>query len=103
MITTLATRLRRADEWLEDAYFADLDTRLARRLLDLALDHGRQTSDGVEVAFPLTQSDLAGMLGATRVSVNRLLGAYQDARIIRLSRGSFTILRLDTLRERAGR
>lgn len=103
LITMLAARLRRADEWLEDAYFADLDTRLARRLLDLALDHGRPAPDGIAVEFPLTQSDLAGMLGATRVSVNRLLGAYQDARIIRLGRGSFTILRLEALRERAGR
>ncbi len=43
------------------------------------------------------------MLGATRVSVNRLLGAYQDARLLRLGKGSFTILRPDALRERARR
>jgi CRP-like cAMP-binding protein len=105
LITTLAARLRRADEWLEDAYFQDLDTRLARRLLELAEEHGRPTADGagIEVTVPLTQSDLAGMLGATRVSVNRLLGAYQDARLIRLNRGSYTILRPDAFRQRAGR
>jgi CRP/FNR family cyclic AMP-dependent transcriptional regulator len=103
LITTLAARLRRADEWLEDAYFQDLDTRLARRLLDLAEEHGKQTADGIEVSVPLTQSDIAGMLGATRVSVNRLLGAYQDARLLRLNRGSFTILRPDAFRQRAGR
>lgn len=103
LITTLAARLRRADEWLEDAYFQDLDTRMARRLLELADDHGRETAQGIEVDFPLTQSDLAGMLGATRVSVNRLLGVYQDARLITLGRGTFTILKPDTLRERAGR
>lgn len=103
LITTLAKKLRRTDEWLEDAYFQDLDTRMARRLLDLAEDHGRTTTDGIEVQFPLTQSDLAGMLGATRVSVNRLLGQYQDASLLRLGKGSFTILNLNELRERAGR
>lgn len=103
LIQTLAARLRRADEWLEDAYFQDLDTRMARRLLDVAEEHGRQTPEGIEVTFPLTQSDLAGMLGATRVSVNRLLGVYQDARLIRLGKGAFTILKPDELRERAGR
>lgn len=103
LITTLAAKLRRADEWLEDAYFQDLDTRMARRLQELAEDHGRETPDGVKVEFPLTQSDLAGMLGATRVSVNRLLGQYQDARILRLGKGSFTVLRPDALRQRAGR
>ena len=103
MIITLAARLRRADEWLEDAYFHDLDTRLARRLLHLAQEHGRETSQGIEIAVPLTQSDLAGMLGATRVSVNRLLGVYQDAQLLRLSKGSFTILKPEALRTRAGR
>lgn len=103
LIATLAARLRRADEWLEDAFFQDLDTRMARRLLELAEEHGRRTAEGIEVTLPLTQSDLAGMLGATRVSVNRLLGVYQDARLLRLGKGAFTILRPDALRERAGR
>lgn len=103
LIHTLSARLRRTDEWLEDAYFQDLDTRMARRLLELTEEHGRVTASGIEVQFPLTQSDLAGMLGATRVSVNRLLGVYQDARILQLGRGSFTVLRPDALRDRAGR
>ncbi|MFN8557129.1 MAG: Crp/Fnr family transcriptional regulator [Dehalococcoidia bacterium] len=103
LIATLAARLRRADEWLEDAFFQDLDTRMARRLLELAEEHGRRTAEGIEVTLPLTQSDLAGMLGATRVSVNRLLGVYQDARLLRLGKGAFMILRPDALRERAGR
>lgn len=103
LIVTLATRLRRADEWLEDAYFQDLETRMARRLVELVDEHGSETPDGIEVVFPLTQSDLAGMLGATRVSVNRVLGQYQDARLLRLNKGSFTVLRPDDLRRRAGR
>src|SRR5439155_24060284 len=87
LIITLSNRLRRADEWLEDSYFQDLDTRMARRLIELAEEHGVDTNEGVEVQFPLTQSDLAGMLGATRVSVNRLLGSYQDAQLLRLGKG----------------
>lgn len=103
LVATLATRLRRADEWLEDAFFQDLDTRMARRLLELCEEHGQRTPEGITVDLPLTQSDLAGMLGVTRVSVNRLLGVYQDARVLRLGRGSFTVLRPDALRARAGR
>lgn len=103
LITTLASRLRRADEWLEDSYFRDLDTRMARRLLELAESFGRPTKEGVAVDTPLTQSDLAGMLGATRVSVNRVLGAYQDEGLLRLGRGSFLILDAEAMRIRAGR
>ena len=103
LIQELAERLRKTDALLEDAYFQDLDTRLARRLLELAERQGRQTPEGIEVSFPLTQSDLAGMLGVTRVSINRLLSTYQDQRLLRFNRGgTFTILRPDAMRERAG-
>ncbi len=103
LLTTLARRLRMANDWLEDAFVQDLDTRLARRLLDLADQHGRETPEGIEVTFPLTQADLAGMLGATRVRVNKLLSAYQRAHLLRLGKGAFTLLQPDALRERAGR
>jgi CRP-like cAMP-binding protein len=101
IIQELIARLRRTDALLEDAYFLDLDARMARRLLELAQSQGRPAAGGIEVPFPLTQTDLAGMLGVTRVSVNRLLGTYQDDGLIRLSRGSFTVLDVEALRGRA--
>lgn len=102
LLETVIARLRRTDGLLEDAYFLDLDTRLARRLIELSETHGRAVPDGIEVDFPLTQSDIAGMLGVTRVSINRQLAVYQDAGLVRLNRGSFTLLRPDVLRRRAG-
>jgi CRP/FNR family transcriptional regulator, cyclic AMP receptor protein len=101
LIEGLSSRLRQTDEKLEDAYYHDLDTRLARCLCQLAEDHGRQTADGIEVDLPLTQSDFAGMLGVTRVSINRQFGIYQDEGLLRLNRRSFTILRPEALRRRA--
>jgi CRP-like cAMP-binding protein len=101
LVQVLAERLRRTDDWLDHAYFADLDTRLAHRLLDLAETHGLETAEGITVRFPLTQSDLAGMLGATRARVNRMLGIYQDEGLLRLGTGSFTILDREALEERA--
>jgi CRP-like cAMP-binding protein len=103
LLAKLAAHLRRTNEWLEDAYYMDLDQRLARRLYDLAVEQGRQTAAGIEVALPLTQSDLAALVGATRVTVNRQLGIYQDAGLLRLGRGSFTVTDMDGLRRRAGR
>ncbi len=102
VILTLVASLRRINTWLEDAYFNDLDTRLARRLHELATTRGRHGADGVQVSFPLSQSELAGMLGATRASVNAILGSYQDAGLLRLGKGSFTVARPDELRRRAG-
>ena len=42
-------------------------------LQDLAAAHGRRTAGGLLVGLPLTQEVLAGMVGATRESVNRAL------------------------------
>ena len=103
LVHTLTDRLRRTDDWLDDAYFADLDTRLANRLLELADVHGEETAEGIVVDFPLTQSDLAGMLGATRARVNRMLGIYQDAGLLRLGTGAFTILDREGIEDRAVR
>lgn len=103
MVRILAERIRRTDDWLDDAYFADLDTRLANRLLELAEAHGQESADGILVQFPLTQSDLAGMLGATRARVNRMLGIYQDAGLLRLGTGTFTILDMQGIEDRAAR
>jgi CRP-like cAMP-binding protein len=102
VIVAFAGRLRRTSVWLEDAYFHDLDTRLARRLSELVRERGRPTELGVEVDFPLTQSELAGMLGATRATVNQLLGLYQDTGLLRLGRRAFTVLRPADLQRRAG-
>jgi len=102
VIVTLAASLRRINTWLEDAYFNDLDTRLARRLSELTQTQGQRTERGVEVPFPLTQSELAAMLGATRASVNTLLGIYQDAGLLRLAKGRLIVPRPEDLRRRAG-
>lgn len=103
VIALLATRLRRLDARLEDAYFLDLDGRLARCLLDLAEEVGERTHDGVRVRMPLSQTDLAAMLGSTRVSVNRLLGVYQDAGMIAVESDALVIKDIEGVRRRIDR
>ena len=103
LMSTLAARLRLADMRLEDAYFSDLSTRLARRLLQLAEDYGHRTDDGIEAPLPLKQAEIGSMVGGGRPRVNAILGDFQDEGMIRLGRDSFIILQLDALRRRAGR
>jgi CRP/FNR family cyclic AMP-dependent transcriptional regulator len=92
MFTVLAGRIRRLDEQIKQTYFLDLPIRLAYKLLELAADKGRKTSEGIRIEIPLTQSDLAGMVGASRQRVNRVLADLQDKNIIRLERRGLTIL-----------
>jgi CRP/FNR family cyclic AMP-dependent transcriptional regulator len=101
LIATLAKRLRLVDERLEDAHFLDLDARMAKILLDLT-DQGQILADG-SVRISLTQSELASMIGATRVSANRLLKTFESAGLVRRGRSAITVTDMRGLRHRAGR
>ena len=68
----LARRLRAMDEALADSVFLDVTGRTAKRLLELS--EGKD-----EFVLPVTQEELAGMVGASRERVNKAI-----ASIIRL-------------------
>jgi CRP-like cAMP-binding protein len=65
----LATRLRVMDEALADSVFLDVTGRTAKRLLELSAG-----SD--DFVLPVTQEELAGMVGASRERVNKAIGSF---------------------------
>jgi CRP-like cAMP-binding protein len=100
LLRVLTKRLRDTDQLVQDAAFLDVGERLAKKLLLLAETHGRTTERGVELGLQLTQAELASMIGATRESVNKQLGAFRDRGILAVDRQRITILRPDALRDR---
>jgi CRP-like cAMP-binding protein len=77
LLATLAGRLRRTTE----AYLAysslDVNGRLALQLLRLSEQHGIVTANGVRIDLRLTQTDLGALVGASRESVNKVLGFFR--------------------------
>jgi CRP-like cAMP-binding protein len=80
MHVALAREIRRLTAQVEDLHFLDLPGRLARHLLrTLAMRQGRDPVDAESLTgeqrlpWPYTQAELAGMIGGSRQSVNRLL------------------------------
>jgi CRP/FNR family transcriptional regulator, cyclic AMP receptor protein len=69
VVRLLAGRLRAMDEALADAVFLDVTGRTAKRLLELA-------GDSDEFVLPITQEELAGMVGASRERVNKAIAAF---------------------------
>jgi CRP/FNR family cyclic AMP-dependent transcriptional regulator len=53
--------------------------------------------DGVTIDLALTQTDLAEMTGATRVSVNKALGRFRRANWVKVKGRKFTLLDQDAL------
>lgn len=78
LLITLTRRMRHITQVVADLTFLDLEGRLAKKLLELAEAHGREAGGAIEIELPVTQDDLAAMTGASRPSVNRLLGWYED-------------------------
>ncbi len=69
VIKLLASRLRVMDEVIADSVFLDVTGRTAKRLLELS--SGRD-----EFVLPVTQEELAGMVGASRERVNKAIGSF---------------------------
>jgi len=97
IMAILSRRLRNTNDMIADTMFLDVPTRIAKKLIDLAGDFGRQTPQGTLIEIRLRQQDMASMVGASRESVNRCLIMLEDRGIIRLDKQRVTILRVDDL------
>jgi CRP/FNR family transcriptional regulator, cyclic AMP receptor protein len=76
--------------------------RIAFLLLDLAGRHGGETADGVYVAMPLSQEDLASLAGTSRATVTRALANWRQRGFIRTGPRRITIMNPAALRQIAG-
>lgn len=95
----LVARVRGATHLIEALAFQDVQGRLAYRLLFLAEHHGRHTPAGIEIAVPLTQGELATMVGASRESVNKALTVLRSSEMIRIDGARITVINIDGLQK----
>ena len=65
----LVDRLRNMDEVLADSVFLDVTGRTAKRLLEISDNED-------EFSLPVTQEELAGMVGASRERVNKAIASF---------------------------
>ena len=90
----LAQRIRVTDEALADSVFLDVTGRTAKRLLELA--------DGTdEFTLPVTQEELAGMVGASRERVNKAIASFIRLGWLEQNDRSYRITQRDRLELRA--
>jgi CRP-like cAMP-binding protein len=95
IVRIMARRLRNTDEALADAVFLDVPARTAKRLLEIA-------GANDEFRLPMTQEDLAGLVGASRERVNKALSLFTKLGWLAVEgRGRYRILDRDALVDRA--
>ena len=93
----LADRIDILSRRLLETMYESLDRRVYRRLLDLARSY---RGSGGTVTIPLSQTQLANLVGATRPSVNQVLQRLAELHVVRLSRSRIEVLDLAALERR---
>ncbi len=94
VVELLALRLRSMDAALADSVFLDVTGRTAKRLLELA-------GDADEFELPITQEELAGMVGASRERVNKAIASFVRLEWIEQSERTYRITDREQLTRRA--
>ncbi|MFY9271211.1 MAG: Crp/Fnr family transcriptional regulator [Candidatus Manganitrophaceae bacterium] len=93
MLTTLSSRLRKANERIGVAAFSDAQGKVGRVLLDLIPQGEWDEGQGIRIHVNLTRQQLAAMAGVTRETFIRILREFEQAGSIRAQGKEITILK----------
>jgi CRP/FNR family cyclic AMP-dependent transcriptional regulator len=98
LVAIMSRRLRLANAQIQALAGLDVYGRVARQLLALAEVYGESASGGgTLIQLRLTQSDLAALVGASRVRVNQVLGSFRQLGYV-ASADPYRIIILDAVR-----
>lgn len=93
MLRYLAKTVRLLSNHVDEATFLPANQRLARYLLS-------EAAEGIP--FPCTHEELGFAIGASRVTVSRLLSDYTRRKIVRTGYRSLTVIDLHELKKESG-
>jgi len=103
VIKTLSVRLREAEQARVGAVSLDISHRLARHLAVLMAERGQRCADGIVIATPFTQEEIANQLGASRRAVARAMAMLRARGVLTTGRRRIVINRPDVLKALARR
>jgi CRP-like cAMP-binding protein len=96
LVVVITDRLRASNAALE-AHGLQMAARTAAGLLRLAAQHGSHTARGICVHLKISQRDLGNYIGLSRERINRILGEFREAGLVRLDRSGIVITNRDEL------
>jgi CRP-like cAMP-binding protein len=97
LLSLLCSRLRQTTALVEDSLFQNVEYRLAKRLLRFAAQFGESRADGILLPLQLSQREIAALIGVTRETVNKQLGAWQERGWVEVRRGAVLVRDADAL------
>jgi len=101
LIELLVEQVQRLHARLLEALFVPAETRVLRRLVDLADAYGSGSPASPPTVIPLNQEMLASLAGTSRATTNQVLRAAELAGVVTVGRSRVEIVDLDALVRRA--
>lgn len=103
LVRMLSRRLRMAGAQVQALASLDVFGRVARQIVAFAHEYGQKRPDGhIFIPLLLTQSDLAGLVGASRVRVNQVLMFFRQQGSITIDQDHrITVIDLAALQQRS--
>jgi CRP-like cAMP-binding protein len=98
LFQALGGRIRHDSETVADLRSRELGGQVARLLLQLADEQGRQVHDGVQVTLSINAETPEAKLGMTRTSFNGMLRRFENQGVIARRGRHIVILDRDSLR-----
>lgn len=102
LLRALTRRIRAAERQLVELVASYVAARIARQLLVLGRRFGTREGGALWLAHELSQDELAQLVGADRVSVNKALRSFATRGWISLKGKTVLIINPDALARRAG-
>jgi CRP/FNR family cyclic AMP-dependent transcriptional regulator len=99
LLVSLAARLDDLSAQLAASAYETVESRSERRLVELAESFAEPR--GASASIPLTQDDIAGIVGATRPVVRQVLEALADEGLISVTPGRVDVPDIEVLRRHA--
>ncbi len=101
MLRMLSARFRDADRKRIEFGASDSVGRAAARIVELAERYGEAGGQGIAIALPISQEELAGWTAVSRAGMASALRTLRELGWIETERRRITVLDIDALRARA--
>jgi len=101
LLGMLSKRFRDADRKRIEFGASDSVGRVAARIVELAERYGEATGDGIAIALPISQEELAGWAAVSRAGMASALRTLRELGWIETERRRITVRDLDAVRARS--
>ncbi len=95
---TVGERISEANNHILELATQQVEQRVARALMRLAIQSSRTTDEGMEIDFPLTRQNISEMTGTTLYTVSRLLSAWEKQGIVTSGRKKVVVTNMGKLK-----